>query len=228
MRNPIIEISLISILVLSARVPAAETSGRKVLDLAREKARVEQVLGGLRQRAALGRSVSEFADELSLFDNQLYGRVRGTGESQSRLVELKSDLESMNKELDRMNAKSPGDYTEGSYAGDGENTLQPQDDQTLNSRIGLLEDAITTTNRELEILQENSLPEAGTELLDGAVWSAGDNLARDAASLEELVKIYEDYSGKLDKLIGEGAAKPAGSGKEKKSGVKALDGAARH
>ena len=227
MRNPIIEISLIAILILSTRVPAAENTGGKVIDLSREKARVERVLGGLRQRIALGRSVNEFAEELSLFDNQLYGRVHGAGENQARVTELKSDLESMNKELDRMNAKLPEGYTDGSFTG-GETTLQPQDDGTLIARIGLLENAITVVDRELEILRENSLPEAGTELLDGAVWSAGDNLARDAASLEELVKIYEEYSGKLDKMLGPDRTAPAGSGKEKKSDGKGSNGAVRH
>ena len=227
MRNPIIEISLISILILGTRVPAAETTGRKVVDLAREKARVERVLGGLRQRIDLGRSVNEFAEELSLFDNQLYGRVHAAGENQARVTELKSDLESMNKELDLMNSKSPDGYTDGSFTV-GENTLQPQDDGTLKTRIGLLEDAITVVNRELDVLRENIQPEAGTELLDGAVWSAGDLLARDAANLEELVKIYEDYSGRLDKMLGPDKTAPAGSGKEKKSDRKGSSGAVRH
>ncbi len=111
------------------------------------------------------RARGEFLEEVELFDNHLYGRVR-SAQNEERISALQEGIDSRNDRLawvkDELMTELPPEIREGN------NVLMT----SLQAEIGRLEGEIGGLQAELRALEPLSILEAGTELLDGARWEA--------------------------------------------------------
>jgi len=192
MYRAIVEISLVAILALGGRALGAQP--QKQADAAAAEAgrnRLERVLERVRDRVELGRSLNEFADELSLFDNQLYGRLQNRETGRERMVVLKDQIRDANALLGQTRNRLESDVKN---LGGPLVPEEKEDPLVLQQEVDRLQGELGAMNRELSALQMTGLPAGGNELPIGGLWP-GDLTGLDEQALEELVEMM--ISGSL-------------------------------
>lgn len=188
MKNLIIDICLISLLVINSQANGADRVEKRSAEIALRKAEVQKVLGGIRERISLHLSVSEFFDEMGLFDNHLYGRLRSKENYQDNVNELKTNVDYLNTQLINLRNKP----VDGHFG--------PDIERDPGAEINHLETMINTMRNELDLLQAKSLLEGGTEMLDGSRLEKGESVGWLGSSLNSLLDRAEYYSKLLESL----------------------------
>ncbi|MEA2062112.1 MAG: hypothetical protein U9P14_00315 [Gemmatimonadota bacterium] len=154
-----------------SRTFAAGAPGDRLARIDSIRTLVKRSVSSLGQQAALARGMSEFAQEISLFDNRIYGRVKtGNAGQQEKLDQLNSQIETRSDELEFLNntatVKVPAPGREQDEVFEG---MDDPDGLALENK-----DAIEQLEQEIEGLRHQLseiiiLPlEGGTELLDGS------------------------------------------------------------
>ncbi len=188
MKNLIIGICLISFLAVNSQANGAERVEKRSVEIALRKAEVQKVLGEIRERISLHRSVNEFFDGMGLFDNHLYGRLRSKENYQEKANELKTDIDYMNTHLIDLRDKQ------------GNGQFGPDPERNPEAEINHLETMINTMRNELDLFQAKSLLEGGTEMLDGSRLEKGESVGWLGSSLNSLLDRAEYYSKLLESL----------------------------
>lgn len=192
MKSIIIDICLSSLLALNLQASAGEKVESRMTEIAKKKAEVRKVLGEIRGRVLLDRSANEFFDEMGLFDNQLYGRLRSQNH-ESRMNEIKTNIETMNNQLQETLGRQTG-------ITDGEEGTTFSNDETFSRQVQQLESQIDCLKGELGVLQAVSLLNGGTELLEGSNFDRDEQPGRVAVSFKSLSDSLEYYLKILESL----------------------------
>ena len=195
MRNIIIGICLVALLVFSSQAIAGQKAENRMKEIAKRKAGVRKVLGELRGRVSLDRSVHEFFDEMGLFDNRLYGRLHSKENCRDRVKELKTNIDYFNMQLTELrDSQDNGQSSPSTEGGTG-------------MGISQLESQINSMRGELGALQARSLLEGGTELLDASNYDKDEQFGRSMDSfsdpvdrIEHCLKILESLEEEEKKL----------------------------
>ena len=136
-----------------------------------DKVRVEleTKIAETERRIDLGRSLGEFIDEVSLFDNQLYGRL-GSGSSEQRRTEVLNTIAETNAQIDKI------------LSSNKEGTIPPGDGMTTGDIIDRgdaqmiqeLREEVANLNAELKLLEIPLI--AGTDVMSTDIWNIDDEL----------------------------------------------------
>ena len=188
MKNLIIDICLISFLAVNSQANGAERVERRSAEIAFRRAEVQKVLGEIRGRISLHRSVNEFFDEMGFFDSHLYGRLRSKENYQEKANELKTDIDYLNTHLIDLRDKQ------------GNGQFGPGPERNPEAEINQLETMINTMRNELDLFQAKSLLEGGTEMLDGSRLEKSESVGWLGSSLNSLLDRAEYYSNMLESL----------------------------
>ncbi len=186
MKNLIIDICLISILAVNSQANGAERVEKRSAEIALRRAEVQKVLGEIRERISLHRSLNEFFDEMGLFDSHLYGRLRSKENYQEKVNDLKTNIDYLNRQLIIVLRNKQDD--EGFGTGTGGDP---------GAEINQLETMINTMRNELDLFHAKRLLEGGTEMLDGSRLEKGEPVGWLGSSLNGLL----DRAGYYSKLI---------------------------
>jgi len=226
LKLPLAEIYLMLLITLPAAI-AAPPEADKLAGIDSAAARVKRTISQLGEQITLSRKLTEFVEEIGLFDNRSYGRVAEKSTLQETKVNsLNSQIEAKTDQLNsaRNNLEPgapPGKGIDGTFEGEGQEGVDmPGADYDL--MVKQLEDEIDVLSRELaQIL----LPlEGGTELLDGSVLlnevlppveMLGEHAARQA--LEQQRKLLERLEREREKLEKESSVSPGNSGEKRKN-----------
>ena len=184
MHRIIIEISLVAVLMLSGNVFSAEAQkAGNAAPGSGDRVRLQAAVERVRARIELGRSLNEFADELSLFDNQLYGRLQNRDSGREQINELKAQIRDTNGLLGQ--TRNQLDAEDGKFGG----AIAPDspNDILLEQEARRLEGELAEMNRQLETLQLTELVSGSNALLDENLWQASLSGLEEVA-LEELIE----------------------------------------
>ncbi len=188
MKNLIIGICLVSLLAVNSQANGAERVEKRSAETALRRAEVQKVLGEIRGRISLHRSVNEFFDEMGLFESHLYGRLRSKENYQEKVNELKTNVDYLNTQLINLRNKPVDGHFGPGTGGDP------------GAEINQLETMINTMRNELDLFQAKSLLEGGTEMLDGSRLEKGVSVGWLGSSLNSLLDRAEYYSKLLESL----------------------------
>ena len=153
----IIEISLAVALALPLSVCGAK-AGTVTAQRQQPVEKTLVMLDGLQERVRLNRAVTEFAEEFSMFDNQLYGHVDKPEDKQEQLSELNAVIREKNGRLQEiitlLNNDRDGYGFAGSWVentGDGYREIM-QEMSSLTSELASMQGQMNT------LLMTNLLP----------------------------------------------------------------------
>ncbi len=126
-----------------------------------------QVPDGLDERIRLGRSVIEFAQEFSLFDDQLYGRLAKNNDQRERIGELNKEIKTTSDRL----AQTDYALLNGGVGSAGDSPADlPGADQEIRAEVDQLESRLETMRDQLNGLMVRSLFAGENVVLDLARW----------------------------------------------------------
>lgn len=187
MIREIMEIGLAMMLVLPVSLICAQ-AGSQAQQSQQISVSELEVIDRLDERIRLDRSVMEFAEEFSLFDDQLYGSLKNKDEQRERIAELNGEINTTSDRLEQ------AQYTllNGSESLVG-NT--PQDlirsEQEIRDEVDLLESKLSTMMERVNELAVQSLFPGVNVVLEISRWD--DPLASGATRdiLEVLEKSLE-------------------------------------
>ncbi len=216
LNSTLMKICLVSVLWLPLAVAApAPAEPERQAEIDRTRARVERTISALEKQVALSRTLTEFVEEIGLFDNRIYGRIGGGSTLQKdKINELQSQISNKSSQLEMLK----------STFGSDERTSGTLDDpgEAFDLMVEQLEQEIAGLSQELKQVQ---VPlEGGTELLDGSlllnealppVEMLGEQAARQA--LEHQRKLLEELEREQQKLLKQRKVPSEGSGEKRKN-----------
>ena len=216
LNSTLMKICLVSVLWLPLAVAApAQSESERQAEIDSARARVQRTISALEKQVALSRTLTEFVEEIGLFDNRIYGKVGGGSTLQTdKINELQSQIANKSSQLEMLKSTLEDDErTSGTLDGPGE---------MYDLMVEQLEQDIAGLSQELKQVQ---VPlEGGTELLDGAlllnevlppVEMLGEQAARRA--LENQRKLLEELDREQQKLLKQPKVPSEGSGEKRKN-----------
>jgi hypothetical protein len=162
----LIEIGLAVALAMPAGLFCAQADNQAQQSL-RIPGQTLEVLGGLDERIRLDRSVMEFSQEFSLFDDQLYGRLDNGDDQRKQIEELHNEIDSANDRLAQANYAliSGGDRFDGVCPTD-----LPCTEQEIRAEVGQLESKLASMKDQMSGLAIRGLLSGQNVVLEISRW----------------------------------------------------------
>ena len=166
-----------------------------------DKVRVEleTKIAETEKRIDLSRSLGEFIDEVSLFDNQLYGRL-GSGSSEQRRTDVLNTIAEKNEQIDNIMKTSDSEGV--TPPRDGEFDGTTDNGNSATDMIQQLREEVANLNAELKLLDIPLL--AGTEVMSADIWNADDELAENinpvALDGEDIIDNLKDKLAEIKQM----------------------------
>ncbi len=179
MIRKLFEIGLVVALATPAGLYCAQV-GSGVQQPAQISGQRLEVLGGLDEQIRLDRSVMEFAQEFSMFDDQLYGSLENGDDQRERLEELNEEISSTRDKLAQANYVLLNGWER--FDGDCPVDL-PCSEQEIRAEMDHLECELAAMKDQVSELSVRSLSPGENVILEISLW---DNMMASGATRDIL------------------------------------------